>query len=206
MGGLKDRLPGAFRTFLVGAASLSAFPLVTAGFYSKEMILSDVWASAKGGPWFWAAGVAGAILTSFYTFRLVFVVFFGQEKKHVGERPGLLVTVPLVVLAVFSVGAGFVDLPKTLGHVRLLSGLLLTVMPEGFSSSLSFVTQATLQIVASFASLLGIYLAALLYLRRPEPSPDLMRSPFASALHRFWFAGWASTGCTTPFLWPLSAI
>ncbi|HEX5416325.1 MAG TPA: NADH-quinone oxidoreductase subunit L, partial [Chloroflexota bacterium] len=67
MGGLHKQLPLAFWTFLIGAASLSALPLVTAGFYSKELILGAAWSSPQGSTWLWAAGVVGAFLTALYT-------------------------------------------------------------------------------------------------------------------------------------------
>jgi NADH-quinone oxidoreductase subunit L len=190
MGGLKRSLPFAFWTFLIGAASLSALPFVTAGFYSKEMILNEVWASAGGGPWLWAAGVAGAILTSLYAFRMVFVAFFGRETGRVRQRPGPLVAVPLVILAVFSIGAGFIELPKTLGNVKLLTGLTHTVLPDGPLRPLSLPAQAMLQAVTSLASLFGVFLAALFYLLRPALTAGLMRSPVAQAFHRLWFVGW----------------
>ena len=169
MGGLKTSLPTVFWTFLIGAASLSALPLVTAGFYSKEMILNAVWASAGGGPWLWCAGVAGALLTSIYAFRVVFMVFFGRETAQVGQRPGVLMTVPLVILAIFSMGAGFIELPKTLGNVTLLTGLMHTVLPDGPSQPLSLSGQAILEAAASFAALLGVFVAAFFYLVRPGP-------------------------------------
>ena len=56
LGGICQKLPVTFWTFLIGAASLAALPLVTDGFYSKDMILWDVWSSATGGPWLWAGG------------------------------------------------------------------------------------------------------------------------------------------------------
>jgi NADH-quinone oxidoreductase subunit L len=56
MGGLRKELPGTFWAFLIGAASLAALPLVTAGFYSKDLILARVWAAPTGGLWLWLAG------------------------------------------------------------------------------------------------------------------------------------------------------
>ena len=52
-----------------GRRSLAALPLVTAGFYSKDLILFEAWSSVLGGPWLWLAGLVGALLTSVYTFR-----------------------------------------------------------------------------------------------------------------------------------------
>ena len=98
MGGLRRELPVTFWTFLIGAASLAALPLVTAGFYSKDLILFAAWTSEQGSFWLWAAGIAGAFLTGLYAFRLVFLVFFGKAATPVDERPGAAITIPLVVL------------------------------------------------------------------------------------------------------------
>ncbi|MGH8297045.1 MAG: NADH-quinone oxidoreductase subunit L, partial [Steroidobacteraceae bacterium] len=82
MGGLRRRLPLAFWSFLIGSAALAALPFVDAGFYSKDLILFDVWESGPDGPWLWAAGTLGALLTSIYIFRAVFVVFFGEARTE----------------------------------------------------------------------------------------------------------------------------
>jgi NADH-quinone oxidoreductase subunit L len=90
MGGLKDKLPVTFWTFLIGSASLSALPLVTAGFYSKDLILWKAWSSGSGSMVLWAAGLFGAFITSIYTFRMVFLTFFGRSKpaKAISREPG----------------------------------------------------------------------------------------------------------------------
>ena len=88
MGGLQETLPVVFWTFLIGSASLSALPLVTAGFYSKDLILWQAWSSPTGGLWLWLAGLFGAFITSLYTFRMVFVTFFGKEKLGLSMKPG----------------------------------------------------------------------------------------------------------------------
>ncbi len=96
MGGLRKRLPAVFWTFLIGSASLAALPLVTAGFYSKDLILWAAWASSAASPWLWAAGAFGAFLTALYSFRLIFIVFFGDEKGRVEHRPGLNLIAPVI--------------------------------------------------------------------------------------------------------------
>ena len=70
-------------------------PLVTAGFYSKEFILWQVWASPSGSNWLWLAGLTGAFITSLYTFRMVFLIFYGEEKVKVSENPSVYLKVPL---------------------------------------------------------------------------------------------------------------
>ena len=59
MGGLRKQMPLTFWTFLIAAASLSAVPVVTAGFYSKDQIIWASWASPSGNAWLWTAAVAG---------------------------------------------------------------------------------------------------------------------------------------------------
>src|SRR4051794_29449219 len=118
MGGLRKKLPVAFWTFLIGSASLAALPLVTAGFYSKDLILWQAWSSAGGNPWLWAAGWGGAILTGLYIFRVVFLVFFGEARTATPpetRRPGLRITIPLIVLAAFSLVGGWIETPPFFG-------------------------------------------------------------------------------------------
>ena len=194
MGGLRTRQPLAFWTFLIGAASLSALPLLTAGFYSKDKILWDVWSSPKGGPVLWAAGLAGALLTALYTFRVVFRVFFGAPSPKVVEaspmkQPGIRISIPLVVLAVFSIGAGFVELPETLGNFPAFSTFMLNTLPPTIVRG-GQGAEALLQLISAVAVLLGIALAYVFFLRRTEWSARLALSPAGNALSRFWFSGW----------------
>jgi len=92
MGGLRKKMPVIFITFLVGGASLSALPLITSGFYSKDQILWFGWASTASNHWLWLAGITGAILTSLYTFRLIFIVFYGEIKSEPHHTPGFSMT------------------------------------------------------------------------------------------------------------------
>ncbi len=189
MGGLRRVLPLAFWTFLIGAASLSALPIVTAGFYSKDMILLRVWASPEGGIWLWTAGLVGAFLTSLYAFRVVFVAFFGPAKRQAKSRLGLSMKIPLIVLSVFSIGAGFIELPRTLGHVTLFSDLVEKALPAARETIASLWTEGALQGIVSLASLIAVLAVGLYYLG-PAASARRARSRAASAVERFWYSGW----------------
>ncbi len=195
MGGLRKELPLTFWTFLVGAASLSALPLVTAGFYSKDLILWAAYSSDKGSTALWAAGLVGAFLTALYTFRMVFLTFFGEAKPLVKEssplpKPGYRIRIPLVVLAALSLVGGFVELPDTLGRLPLFSDFVQTVLPPtGFARG-GTGSELVLQSVAAVVSLGGVFLAYLFFLRRPQASESLARTSWGAALHRFWFVGW----------------
>jgi NADH-quinone oxidoreductase subunit L len=205
MGGLRRQLPLTFWTFLAGAASLAALPLITAGFYSKDAILFYAWNAPTGGVWLWAAGLAGALLTSLYTFRLVFIAFFGEARQQITRSPGPAMQLPLVILAVLSLTAGLVNLPRTLGDVPLLSDFLRTALP-GAEAGATRLTEVVLQIVASLTSLLGVYLAYALFYRCPRWMGALAATPVGSAVHRFWLAGWGfdwlyDTLLVRPYAW-----
>jgi len=189
MGGLRRELPVTFWTFLIGGASLSAVPLVTAGFYSKDQILAAAWASPSGGTWLWFAGLIGALLTSLYTFRLIFLTFFGPVQQMPAKKPGLRMEIPLIVLAALSVVGGFVELPRILGNLPLFSRFLHSVF-GGAAAEVPLGTEAPLQLFVAAVSLLGIYLAYENFLRSPHRGEGLVRSRLGSALDRFWLAGW----------------
>ena len=144
MGGLRRELPVVFWTFLIGAASLAALPLVTAGFYSKDLIISTSLGPPYGSAWLWAGAIVGALLTGVYAFRLVFVTFFGEQHTPVTRRPRWRMQLPLVVLAVLSVVGGFVWLPEWLGgwdpFARFLDTALPLTQPGGWAFGLGEAT------------------------------------------------------------------
>ena len=111
MGGLRKKMPVIFYTFLIGCASLSALPIITAGFYSKDQILLYSFSSQNGSIILWLAGIAGAFLTALYSFRMIFITFYGETKTQPSFLPGKIMTVPLIILGVLSVVGGFVELP-----------------------------------------------------------------------------------------------
>jgi NADH-quinone oxidoreductase subunit L len=206
MGGLRKKLPSTFWTFLIGSASLSALPLVTAGFYSKDLILWQAWSSPSGNPVLWAAGLLGAFITSLYTFRMVFITFFGEAKKEIGHIPGAKMVVPLVVLAVLSIIGGFIELPDTLGNLPLFSGFLKPVFNEHVVQHSGAGTEFLFQVVASLVSLAGIFMAYLFFFRSPQTAAKLAQSDVGAALSRLWFSGWGfdwvyEKVLINPFLW-----
>ncbi|MCH4248759.1 NADH-quinone oxidoreductase subunit L [Acinetobacter populi] len=111
MGGLWKKIPFVFACFVVGGGALAALPFITVGFFSKDAILGAVYAHATMAnlplynTLYWV-GVIGAFLTSIYTFRLIWLVFFGQEKTHAHEIKGVTYWGPLSILLVLSTGVG----------------------------------------------------------------------------------------------------
>jgi NADH-quinone oxidoreductase subunit L len=189
MGGLRRAMPFTFWTFLIGAAALSALPLVTSGFYSKDLILEQAFAEGGAGIWLWAAGLLGAFLTSIYTFRMVFLVFFGQVRHEPVWQPGLRTTIPLGVLAILSVVGGFVDIPRTLGNVTVFSDFMHRVLPAP-AHELPTATEGLLQVVAAVVSMAGIYVAYLLFLRSPRTVENISRTATGAAFGHLWRVGW----------------
>jgi len=205
MGGLRKELPTAFWTFLVGSASLSALPLVTAGFYSKDLILWKALSSPSGSTSLWLAGLIGAFITSVYAFRMVFVTFFGESKITVSYRSGLRITIPLVILAFLSIVGGFIELPETLGSLPVFSDFLKSVFHEQ-SEHIVGGTEGILQTIASVVSLAGISVAVLFYLLRPGYAQKLDDIRIVGSLKRFWFRGWDFDALydrllVRPFIW-----
>jgi NADH-quinone oxidoreductase subunit L len=211
MGGLRKELPLVFWTFLIGSCSLAALPLITAGFYSKDLILYNAWASAQGSPWLWAAGLLGALLTSLYTFRMLFVTFFGKAsalvKRHSPiRRPGVAMAVPLLTLAVLSIVGGFVELPPILGNLALFSNFLHHILPKVNVLRKGPALEWALTSGAAVASLGGLLAGYLLFLKNPERVHRLTRTSVGALLHRMWLAGWGfdwldNELIVRPFVW-----
>ena len=115
MGNLRKKMPVTFLTFTIGTLALCGVPPFS-GFYSKDAILAQ--ALAQKSYLLFGVGVFVAALTTFYTFRLFFVVFCGQEKSkaaaHAHESP-LVITLPLIALAVFSFAGGFIGITNNYG-------------------------------------------------------------------------------------------
>ncbi len=136
MGNLRKKMPITFWTFLIGALALSGIPPFS-GFYSKDSIFAQALLQGRehpllGYPLFGVA-VFVAALTAFYTFRLFFVVFFGKEKSkaasHAHESP-LVMTLPLVALAVFAAIGGFIGIVNNYGSEFIADHETLSVVQQ----------------------------------------------------------------------------
>jgi NADH-quinone oxidoreductase subunit L len=162
MGGLKDKLPVTYWTFVIGSLALAGFPL-TAGFFSKDEILVSAWSAGSLGKLLASLGLATALLTAFYSFRLVFVTFWGDSRvdpHHAGHvhEPSWTMTVPLLILAVLSISTGY------LGISAFLAPAFPGAASEGHHDSpiaIGIMTAATLM------GLIGIAAAYVLYVKSP---------------------------------------
>jgi NADH-quinone oxidoreductase subunit L len=191
MGGLRKNMPVTFITFLIGGLSLAGFPLLTAGFWSKDEILADAWYGVTHGSGphtlvFILLAVA-AFLTAFYTMRQLGLTFWGEprteEAKHANLGQGVVsvtMTFPLIILAFFAITAGFVGVPT---EFPLLGGIFSpehnafhhfvgpTLLVEPETPPFNWVPLLTSFVVA----LGGLAVGYLMYWRKPlqagEPDP-----------------------------------
>ena len=171
MGGLRRSLPLTFWTFLIGAAALSGIPLITSGFYSKDWILWSAWSSPFGNHWLWIGGIIGTMLTGLYSFRMVFLVFFGEQRTKPGPEAGPAVSIPLILLALLALTVGFLEIPRTLGDLPLFSHYLGHTLPnQAAVPEMEVGQEVRKQVSAGFMSLLGIGLAFSAFFPRTGPS------------------------------------
>lgn len=176
MGGLWKKLPLAYASFIVGGAALAALPLVTAGFYSKDEILWEAFAS--GHQWLLYAGLAGAFLTSIYTFRLIFIAFHGEAKTEAHAGHGVAHWLPLSVLIVLSTFVGALITPPLHG-----------VLPQSVGHA-GGEAQHSLEIASGAIALAGILLAALLFLGKRRFISAVAQSAPGRFLGAWWYAAW----------------
>ena len=183
MGGLKDRLPITYWTFVIGSLALAGFPL-TAGFFSKDDILVSAWAAGPLGQVLSMFGVLTALLTAFYSFRLVFVTFWGpsrvdqQHAAHVHE-PSPTMTVPLVILAVLSIATGYFGIPEFLAPVFERDG-----GNAHASGALGIMLLATAMGVLGIAA---AYYAYVLHPSLPDRWAQQWRTAYEWSFHKWYF-------------------
>ncbi len=184
MGGLKAKLPITYWTFIIGSLALAGFPL-TAGSFSKDALLVEAWASGTLGKWLAALGLLTAALTAFYSFRLVFVAFWGQSRTELPHgadirEPSRTMTVPLVILAVLSIVTGYLGIPEFL-HL---------VLPSHSGEAHGGLLGIGMLIAATAVGLIGIALAYVVYVKVPG-LPDRLavrwKTAYRLSYHKWFF-------------------
>lgn len=165
MGGLKKKLPITWITFLIGTIAISGIPPL-AGFFSKDEILAFLYAK---NPMLWGIALVGSLMTAFYMFRLYFLVFHGSYRgdehteSHIHESP-ITMTLPLIVLAVCSLIAGFVGIPAVfVEHGHWLNHFLGNLIPAHHPQGISHSTEITLMGVSVTAVLVMVAIAFRVY-------------------------------------------
>ncbi|WP_027910755.1 NADH-quinone oxidoreductase subunit L [Pseudomonas sp. URMO17WK12:I4] len=176
MGGLWKKLPLAYASFIVGGSALAALPLITVGFYSKDEILWEAFASGNSGLLY--AGLLGAFMTSIYTFRLIFIAFHGEQKTDAHAGHGIAHNLPLIVLIVLSTFIGAWITPPLAG-----------VLPQSAGHA-GGEAKHSLEIVSGCIALAGILLAAMLFLGKRSFVNAVASSAPGRFLSAWWFAAW----------------
>ena len=192
MGGLVRELPAVFWTFTIGAAALAALPFVTDGFYSKDLIIATSLGSVDGSLWFYVGSLVGAFVTALYSFRLVFLVFFGERHTEVTRRPRWRQLVPLYVLATLSIVGGLVWMPGWVSGFHPLEDFLDTALPqlELTSRYAAFADGTGGAFVTILVVAVGIGIAWLLWIPWRKSTHAFSESPAIRPLAAYWLGGW----------------
>lgn len=181
MGGLWRKLPIPFFCMLVGAAALAALPL-TSGFYSKDAILLTSFDYGTIGPWFWMVASLAAFVTSLYSARMIFLVFFGAEKTAPHDHSGWNMTVPLLVLAALALGGGWYGLAA-----------VAPVLPDGGVGHGEHT--AWLVWLTALIPIAGVALGCVLYgVRRTDSSAQPSQQKPERGIATFFRSGWGFDG------------
>jgi len=204
MGGLRKQMPVTWITAWIGTLALIGFPFM-AGFYSKDSIIEAVHASERFGSTvaFWAV-LLGVIVTSFYSFRLLYMTFHGKPRytvdvgaghhppdgvvQHAPKESPLVVTVPLVLLAIPSVVIGYLTVQPVLFEGWLADSIpvlpqndTVAAVGEHFHGAAAMAVHA-LQTAPFWLMVAGFVLATLIYLLRPTLADQLQQK--MPRLHR----------------------
>jgi NADH-quinone oxidoreductase subunit L len=202
MGGLKNRIPVTHWTMFVGSVAIAGIPGL-AGFFSKDEILWQAYSSPMGSHLLWAVGLVTALMTAFYMWRLMYMTFYGKSRasqeveSHIHESP-VSMTGPLTVLALGSVLAGWLGVPK-----------LWTMFGEGFRTFEAWLapafastaaeaaheaahdtsTEWMLMALSVAAAIIGIAVARYFYVTRPGIPGTLEAKfkPLHTVLYNKWY-------------------
>jgi NADH-quinone oxidoreductase subunit L len=193
MGGLRHSMPWTFWTFAIAVLAIAGTPL-TAGFFSKDEILWQAFSSEHGSVSLWLLGATGAGLTAFYMFRQLFMVFFGQcradhhVQEHLHESPKAM-TLPLAILAIGSIAAGYIGLPAVFGP-NLFAEWLEPVLGGHHEAHTSAALELGLMALSVAVAATGFVLAYLMYYKQtlsPERFSSLAGGLFYRLFHNKYY-------------------
>ena len=158
MGALKKKIPQIWLPFSIGAWCLAGLPLAS-GFFSKDEILWQVYQGSFYAQWFLAVGILTAFFSSIYTYRMMNLIFYSNEKTvHTPQKLPLTMRSVLLVLAGGSILIGFFGLPHFLGLTNLFSRYFHSFFGADSNSPIaSLQTELLIIIVSVFLSLLGMF-------------------------------------------------
>ncbi len=187
-GGLRKVLPWTFLTFLIGSLALSGFPMLS-GFFSKDEIIHH---ALLAHPVLGVIGLVTALLTAFYTFRMVFLAFHGPYRTPEGVHPhesGGWMLGPLFVLSLGAIGAGYIGAEGTGTFHRFLApvfdGTFARNNPVHAVEHAGFWGHYGLMVVSGALAIIGIFAAYLLYVREPW-IPGLVKASASGGHRTLW--------------------
>ena len=193
MGGLKKYMPITYWTFIVASLSISGIPGL-AGFFSKDEILWRTYLGGDLGKFLWVLGTLAALMTAFYSFRLIYLTFHGkfrgthEQEHHLHESPRVM-TIPLIFLAIGAVAAGWVGIPPLLmEHGDRIGEFLAPVLghPEGHGTHAEEWLVMGLSVLVG---LTGIFTAYIMYLKKTELPYKLgakFQPVYKLLLNKYW--------------------
>ncbi len=181
MGGLKKYMPVTHAVMFIATLAISGIPGF-AGFFSKDEILAQVWGSVHGSKVLWAVGLTTAAMTAFYMWRMMYMTFYGAERSHVHahESPKVM-TVPLMVLALGSIVAGWFAVPRWWTFLPDSFRFFDTWLAHVFGRENGpTIPDAALTLASVGVAVLGIFVASRLYLR-------VWDGPLYRAMQNKWY-------------------
>ncbi|MBX9852666.1 MAG: NADH-quinone oxidoreductase subunit L [Cytophagaceae bacterium] len=208
MGGLVKKLPITFGTFLIATLAISGIPPF-AGFFSKDEILAHAYEHA---PFLWGFALVGALMTTFYMFRLLFLTFFGKfrgtehQRSHLHESP-LVMTIPLMILALFSIIAGFIGIPEVLGGSNFLKKFLSPVITSQGAetyAALSHAVEYRLMGASVGAVLVVIFITWFYYVQRevrPAKEGEQISTPHKVLYNKYYIDEIYNSIIVKPLKW-----
>jgi NADH-quinone oxidoreductase subunit L len=228
MGGLRKLIPITYWTMLIATLAITGIPGFD-GFFSKDEILDAAASGPHANLWLWLLGLAGAGLTSFYMFRLIFLTFFraprfDEHKIHVHESPRNM-TIPLMILAFLSIFAGWLAAPHLVGGVdyfeRFLHPVFAAYAPAagigqgaslagGAAASGEAAHNGAIELLhaltgpAVIVAVLGLLLAWWLYIKNPDAPKRLaqkMHGLYTLVYHKYYVDEIYDALIVRPLLW-----
>jgi NADH-quinone oxidoreductase subunit L len=189
MGGLKKHMPITYAVFIIATLSITGIPGL-AGFFSKDEILWRAYLGGDLGKFLWFLGTVAALLTAFYSWRLIYMTFHGkfrgtpEHEHHLHESPKVI-TVPLMFLAAGAIAAGWVGIPPLfMEHGDKIGEFLAPVLghPTGHGTHTEefFVMGASI-----FVALAGLFVAYVMYIKKTD-LPRKLGSQF-QAIHKLLY-------------------
>jgi NADH-quinone oxidoreductase subunit L len=193
MGGLKKYMPVTYWVFILATLSITGIPGF-AGFFSKDEILWRAYLGGDLGRFLWFLGTAAALLTAFYSWRLIFLTFHGkfrgteEQEQHLHESPRVI-TVPLIFLAVGAVAAGWVGIPPIfMEHGDKIGEFLAPVLghPKGHGTHAqeAFVMSASIAV-----AIVGLIIAFIMYIKKtdlPEKLGSAFQPVYKLLFNKYW--------------------